>query len=82
VLRDPLDQIREDEQIGTVGANGADDTCRCQKAMIERDAVPITPIRTNARTDARVKSTSLRHAPGTKPACTARCRAGTLEAMD
>ena len=58
VIPDLLGQIPEDEQIGTVTApsaiacratDGAYDTRRCHKAIIERDAVPIIPIRKNGR---------------------------------
>ncbi|MCC1492385.1 IS5 family transposase [Cognatishimia sp. F0-27] len=49
VLPDPLGQIPGDEQIGTVTADGAYNTRRCHKAIIERDAVPIIPIRKNGR---------------------------------
>ncbi len=44
-----LAQISEDEQIGTVTADGAYDTRRCHSVIIERDAVPIIPIRKNGR---------------------------------
>ena len=49
VLLDLLGQIPAGEQIGTVTADGAYDTSRCHKAIIERDAVPIIPIRKNGR---------------------------------
>ena len=49
VLPDPLDQIPESEPIGTVTADGAYDSRRCHSAIIERDAVPIIPIRKNGR---------------------------------
>ena len=49
VLPDLLGQIPAGEQIGTVTADGAYDTRRCHKAIIERDAVPIIPIRKNGR---------------------------------
>jgi len=49
VLPDLLGQIPAGEQIGTVTAEGAYDTRRCHKAIIERDAVPIIPIRKNGR---------------------------------
>jgi IS5 family transposase len=49
VLPDLLSQIPEAEQIGTVTADGAYDTRRCHTAILERDAVPIIPIRKNAR---------------------------------
>lgn len=44
-----LGQIAEDEEIGTVTADGAYDTRRCHKATIERDVGPIIPIRKNGR---------------------------------
>ncbi|RAK07446.1 hypothetical protein ATI53_10994 [Salipiger aestuarii] len=49
MLPDLLGQFPEDEQIGTVTADDANDTRRCHKAIIERDAVPIIPIRKNGR---------------------------------
>ena len=49
VLPDLLGQIPEDEQIGTVTADGAYDTRRCHKAIIGREATPIIPIRRNGR---------------------------------
>ena len=49
VLPDLLGQIPEDEQIGTVTADGAYDTRRCHKAIIDRQATPIIPIRKNGR---------------------------------
>ncbi|MDN5567368.1 MAG: IS5 family transposase [Paracoccus sp. (in: a-proteobacteria)] len=49
VLPDLLSQIPKSELIGTVTADGACDTRRCHKAIIERDAVPIIPIRKNGR---------------------------------
>ena len=49
VLPDLLGQIPAGEQIGTVTADGAYDTRRCHKAIIECDAVPIIPIRKNGR---------------------------------
>ncbi len=49
MLPDLLSQIPESELIGTVTADGAYDTRRCHKAIIERDAVPIIPIRKNGR---------------------------------
>ena len=41
VLLDLLGQVPEDEQIGTVTANGAYDTRRCQTAIFARKAIPI-----------------------------------------
>ncbi len=49
VLPDLLGQIPQNEQVGTVTADGADETRRCHRAIIERDAVPILPIRKNGR---------------------------------
>jgi hypothetical protein len=49
VLPDLIDQIPEDETICIVTADGAYDTRRCHAAIIERDAVPIIPIRRNGR---------------------------------
>ena len=45
VLPDLLDQIPEEEPIGTVTADGAYDTRRCHAAIIEREATAIIPIR-------------------------------------
>ncbi|SLN48576.1 Transposase DDE domain protein [Roseisalinus antarcticus] len=47
VLPDLLGQIPESERIGTVTADGADDTRRCHAAIIARGATPIIPIRKN-----------------------------------
>lgn len=66
VLPELLGQIPEDEQIGTVTADGAYDTRRCLAAILERDAVPIIPIRRNGRPwkencpAARVRNKTLR----------------------
>jgi hypothetical protein len=49
VLPDPLDQIPEDEDIGTVTADGAYDTRRCHSAIIARGATAIIPTRKNGR---------------------------------
>ena len=49
ILPELLGQIPEGEQIGTVTADGADDTRRCHAAIIERQAIPIIPIRKNGR---------------------------------
>ncbi len=49
VLPDMLDQIPEDEEIGTVTADGAHDTRRCHGASLARGALPIIPIRKNGR---------------------------------
>jgi len=40
-----LDQIPEDEEIGTVTADGAYDTRRCHTAIVDRQATAIIPIR-------------------------------------
>ncbi len=66
VLPELLNQISEDEEIGTVTADGAYDTRRCYTAIIERDAAPIIPIRKNGRpwtedcSAARVRNETLR----------------------
>ncbi len=49
VLPELLDQIPEDEEIGTVTADGAYDTRRCHTALINRQASAIIPIRKNGR---------------------------------
>ena len=49
VLPDPLDQIPDDEDIGTVTADGAYDTRRCHSAIIARGGTAIIPIRKNGR---------------------------------
>ncbi|PTR11138.1 DDE family transposase [Cereibacter azotoformans] len=49
VLPDLLDQIRVDEAIGTVTADGAYDTRRCHSAIIARGGTAIIPIRKNGR---------------------------------
>ena len=48
-LPELLDQIPDDEGIGTVTADGAYDTRRCHRAIIDRQATPIIPIRKNGR---------------------------------
>lgn len=66
VLPELLDQVPQDEPIGTVTADGAYDTRRCHTAILERDAVPIIPIRKNGRPwkddgpAARVRNETLR----------------------
>ena len=45
VLPELLGQIPQDEDIGTVTADGAHDTRRCRDAIAGRGAVPIIPIR-------------------------------------
>ena len=47
ILPGLLGQIPEDERIGTVTADGAYDTRRCHAPIIERQAIPIIPIRKN-----------------------------------
>lgn len=49
ILPELLGQIPEDEQIGSVTADGACDTRRCHSAIIDRQATPIIPIRKNGR---------------------------------
>ena len=49
ILPELLGQIPEDEQIGSVTADGAYDTRRCHSAIIDRQATPIIPIRKNGR---------------------------------
>lgn len=49
ILPELLDQIPEDEEIGTVTADGAYDTRRCHTAIIDRQATAIIPIRKNGR---------------------------------
>ena len=49
VLPELLDQIPDDEEIGTVTADGAYDTRRCHTAIIDRQATPIILIRKNGR---------------------------------
>lgn len=49
VLPELLDQIPGGEDIGTVTADGAFDTRRCHSAIIDRQAIPIIPIRKNGR---------------------------------
>ena len=49
ILSELLGQIPEDEQIGTVTADGAYDTRRCHTAITQRGAIPIIPIRKNGR---------------------------------
>ena len=49
VLPELRDQIPEDDEIGTVTADGADDTRRCHTAIIDRQATGIIPIRKTGR---------------------------------
>lgn len=49
VLPDLLAQIPEDEEIGTVTGDGAFDTRRCHKAILDRGGTAIIPIRKNGR---------------------------------
>jgi hypothetical protein len=66
VLPDLLDQIPQDEDIGTVTADGAYDTRRCHSAIIARGGTAVIPIRKNGRTwkedcpAARVRNETLR----------------------
>lgn len=66
VLPDLLGQIPEDEDIGTVTADGAYDTRRCHGAIIARGGTAIIPIRKNGRPwkedcpAARARNASLR----------------------
>lgn len=66
VLPDLLGQIPKNEEIGSVTADGAYDRRRCHIAILERDAVPIIPIRKNGRLwkvdcpAARVRNETLR----------------------
>ena len=48
-LPDLLNQVPEDEQIGTVTADGAYDTRCCHTAVLAREATPIIPIRKYGR---------------------------------
>ena len=48
-LPDLLDQIPEDEEIGTVTGDGAFDTRRCHSAILARGGTGIIPIRRNGR---------------------------------
>ena len=49
VLPDLLDQVPEDQQVGTVTADGASGTRRSHTAIIDRQAAAISPIRRNGR---------------------------------
>lgn len=49
VLPELLDHIPQGERIGTVSADGANDTRRCHRAIIDRQATPMIPIRQNGR---------------------------------
>jgi len=49
VLPDLLDQIPDDEQIGSVTADGACDTRKCHEAIAARDAAAVIPPRKNAK---------------------------------
>jgi hypothetical protein len=66
VLPDLLDQIPQDEDIGTVTADGAYDTRRCHSAINARGGTAVIPIRKNGRTwkedcpAARVRNETLR----------------------
>ncbi len=56
VLPDLLGQIPEDEDIGTVTADGAYDMRRCHGAIIARGGTAIIPIRRNGRCRVALKS--------------------------
>ena len=49
ILPELLEQIPQGEEIGTVTADGAYDTRRCHTAILDRQAIPIIPIRKNGR---------------------------------
>jgi hypothetical protein len=49
MLRKLLDQIPEDQYIGSVTADGADDTRNCHDAIAARDAHAVIPLRKNAK---------------------------------
>jgi IS5 family transposase len=49
VLPELLDQIPDDEEIGTVTGDGAYDTRRCHTAIVERRATAVIPTRKNGR---------------------------------
>lgn len=49
VLPELLDQIPEGEEIGTLTADGACDTCGCHTAIIDRQATAIIRIRKSGR---------------------------------
>jgi hypothetical protein len=67
VLPDLPDQIPEDEDIGTVTADGAYDTRRCHSAIIAHGGTAIIPIRKNGR-------------PGKEDCPAAKARGKTLRA--
>jgi hypothetical protein len=83
VLPDLLEQIPDDEDIGTVTADGAYDTRRCHGAIIARGGTAIIPIRKNGRPwkedcpAARARNETLRatrHYGDTTPAAAPRPR--------
>jgi hypothetical protein len=89
VLPHLLEQIPEDEEIGTVTADGAYDTCRCRSAILARDAVPgyfrnrwpdDPGIRTRSFRSARMvdcgRKTARRRASATKPCAPPNTMAG------
>ena len=49
VLRDLLDRIPADEQVGTVTGDGAFDTRRCHTAIVDRGGTVVIPICRNGR---------------------------------
>ncbi|ETW10982.1 transposase IS4 family protein [Roseivivax marinus] len=75
-----LDQVPQDKPIGTVTADGAYDTRRCHTAILERDAVPIIPIRKNGRSCKDDGPGG--QGPERDPARHASLRQGVLEALD
>ena len=79
-LPDLLGQIPEDEQIGTVTADGAHDTRRCHKAITDLQATPIIPIRKKRPPVERRLPRGTR--PQRNPARHPVLRAGVLETLD
>ena len=49
MLPEPLDQIPPEQEIGSVTADGAFDTCKCHDAIAARGAAAIIPTRKNAK---------------------------------
>ena len=49
MLPDLLGQIPEDQEIGSVTADGAHDTCKCHDAIADRGAHAVIPPRKNAK---------------------------------
>ena len=79
MLPEVLDPIPEGQKIGTLTADGTNDTRRCHTAIIDRQATAIIPIRKNGRPwkadrlAVRAQNKTPRH-----PAL----RQGILEALD